>query len=124
MFYRIILILFLSVFSQLYSQELDEDSIDFSTPGNERSDDDETDCSLSKDAELIALLNFKLKKFNPTSKEYESAPPLTDEEIKHKSIRFYSLQLKDQRQRLKSAKGQRSLKKCTLRWCVLLDHGI
>ena len=67
MFYRIILILFLSVFSQLYSQELDEDSIDFSTPGKERSDD-ETDCSLSKDSELISLLNFKLKKFNPTSR--------------------------------------------------------
>ena len=97
MFYRIVLILFLSVFSQLYSQELDEDSIDFSTPGNEKFDEDESDCSLSKDSELISLLNFKLKKFNPTSKEYESAPPLTDEEIKHKSIRFYSLQLKDQR---------------------------
>ena len=50
--------------------------------------------SQSKDSELITLLNFKLKKFNPTSKEFESGPPLTDEEIKHKGIRFYSLQLK------------------------------
>ena len=40
---------------------------------------------------------LELKKFNPTSKEFESGPPLTEEEIKHKSIRFYSLQLKDEK---------------------------
>ena len=38
-----------------------------------------------------------MKKFNPTGKEFESGPPLTEEEIKHKSIRFYSLQLQDER---------------------------
>ena len=65
-------------------------------------DDDSLDCALSKDSELIALLNFKLKKFNPTSKEFEAGPPLTaEEEAKHKAIRFYSLQLKDQKELLK-----------------------
>ena len=31
------------------------------------------------------------------SKEFESGPPQTEEEIKHKSIRFYALQLKDEK---------------------------
>ena len=69
----------------------------FSSPSGTLADEDNLDCSLSKDNELIALLNFKLKKFNPTSKEFESGPPLTAEETKHKAIRFYSLQLKDQK---------------------------
>ena len=45
---------------------------------------------LSQDSELIKLLNLKLKKFNPMAKELEDQPPLTDEEIKQKSVRFYA----------------------------------
>ena len=96
MFYKFLLVAILLFNLQLHSQELEEDSIDFSSPGGEKNDD-ESECALSKDSDLISLLNFKLKKFNPTSKEYEAGPPLTEEEVKHKSIRFYSLQLKDQR---------------------------
>ena len=81
-----------------FGQETDDDQSDFGVPNqkNQLSKED-SECALSEDSELIKLLNFKLKKFNPTSKEFESGPPLTEEEIKHKSIRFYSLQLKDEK---------------------------
>ena len=94
---QIFLLFLILVFNSTYSQEIDDDEIDFSSPSGTLADEDNLDCSLSKDNELIALLNFKLKKFNPTSKEFESGPPLTAEETKHKAIRFYSLQLKDQK---------------------------
>ena len=81
-------------YSSAFSQEENDDDSDFSQPNADLQSEDNFECSLSKDSELITLLNFKLKKFNPTSKEFESGPPLTDEEIKHKGIRFYSLQLK------------------------------
>ena len=88
---------FILLFSSAsFSQDVDDNELDFGVPNLNQSSKDEIDCSLSLDSELIELLNFKLKKFNPTSKEYESGPPLTDQEIKHKGIRFYSLQLKDE----------------------------
>ena len=81
-----------------FGQETDDDQSDFGVPNQENQlSKEDSECALSKDSELIKLLNFKLKKFNPTSKEFESGPPLTEEEIKHKSIRFYSLQLKDEK---------------------------
>ena len=90
--------LYLSFNSLVLSQNLsDEDTTDFGVPIQSKESVENKDCELSKDSELIKLLNFKLKKFNPTSKEFENGPPLTEEEIKHKSIRFYSLQLKDER---------------------------
>tara|TARA_B100000287_G_C20572370_1_gene757084 strand:- start:150 stop:1259 length:1110 start_codon:yes stop_codon:yes gene_type:complete len=96
--FKVIIIFFSFLFfSSSYSQEIDEDIIDFAAPNSNEVTDADLECTLSKDFELIELLNFKLRKFNPTSKEFESGPPLTEEEIKHKAIRFYSLQLKDQR---------------------------
>ncbi len=98
MFYRSLILLFIffsfSVFSQ---EEGDDDDSDFSQPNAKQLTEENFECALSKDSELISLLNFKLRKFNPTSKEFESGPPLTEEEIKHKGIRFYSLQLKNER---------------------------
>ena len=94
----ILIYFFLNSISVTQSQSLeDDDSNDFGTPNQTTQTNEEDDCALSKDSELINLLNFKLKKFNPTGKEFESGPPLTEEEIKHKSIRFYSLQLQDER---------------------------
>ena len=82
-----------------FSQDLpieEDDNIDFAIPGaKEDLVEDDEECTLSKDAELINLLNAKLKKFNPAGKEMEDQPPLTDEEIKHKSIRFYATQLEE-----------------------------
>ena len=92
---QIFLLFLILVFNSTYSQEIDDDEIDFSPPSGAIADEDNLDCTLSKDDDLIGLLNFKLKKFNPTSKEFESGPPLTAEETKHKAIRFYSLQLKE-----------------------------
>ncbi|MFL2675734.1 MAG: hypothetical protein CNE97_01155 [alpha proteobacterium MED-G10] len=92
-----LLILFALSFPVL-AQDSEEDVTDFGSPNQTpQTFDDSRECALSEDSELINLLNFKLKKFNPTSKEFESGPPLTEEEIKHKSIRFYSLQLKDEK---------------------------
>ena len=97
MFYRSLLLIVIFFYSPVFSQEESDEDSDFSQPNADLQSEDNFECRLSNDSELIALLNFKLKKFNPTSKEFESGPPLTDEEIKHKGIRFYSLQLKDER---------------------------
>ena len=97
MFYRSLLLIVIFFYSPAFSQEESDDDSDFSQPNADLQSEDNFECRLSKDSELITLLNFKLKKFNPTSKEFESGPPLTDEEIKHKGIRFYSLQLKDEK---------------------------
>ena len=97
MFYRSFLLLVIFFNFSVFAQEQNDDDSDFSPPNVNLQSEENGECALSKDSELITLLNFKLKKFNPTSKEFESGPPLTDEEIKHKGIRFYSLQLKDER---------------------------
>tara|TARA_X000001036_G_scaffold223730_1_gene209402 strand:+ start:80 stop:1186 length:1107 start_codon:yes stop_codon:yes gene_type:complete len=83
-------------FFPVFSQDLDDDS-NFGSPGQIESPDKDEECRLSKDFELIELLNLKLKKFNPASKEFEQGPPLTDGEVKHKAIRYYSLQLKNEK---------------------------
>ena len=97
MFYRSLLLLVIFFYFPVFSQDQSDDDSDFSQPNANQQTEEDLNVALSKDSELITLLNFKLKKFNPTSKEFESGPPLTDEEIKHKGIRFYSLQLKDER---------------------------
>ena len=97
MFYRSFLLLVIFFYFPVVAQDQSDDDSDFSQPNAKQQTEDDFECKLSKDSELINLLNFKLRKFNPTSKEFEAGPPLTDEEIKHKSIRFYSLQLKDER---------------------------
>ena len=97
MFYRSFLLLVIFFYFSVFAQEQNDDDSDFSPPNVISQSEEDLECALSKDSELITLLNFKLRKFNPTSKEFESGPPLTDEEIKHKGIRFYSLQLKDER---------------------------
>ena len=93
----ITLLIFFALSFPALSQDSEDDSTDFGSPNQGNAIDDSSECILSEDSELINLLNFKLKKFNPTSKEFESGPPLTEEEVKHKSIRFYSEQLKDER---------------------------
>ena len=59
--------------------------------------EDEDECKLSPDSDLIKLLNLKLRKFNPLAKELESQPPLTEEEIQQNSITFYANQLEEQK---------------------------
>ena len=84
------------LFTSVFSQSEDDDKTDFAVPGNvELSDEDSQKCFISKDAELLKLLNYKLKKFNPMAKENEGGPPLSAEEIEQKSIRFYTEQLKN-----------------------------
>ena len=97
MLYRSLVLLFIFFSFPAFSQEESDDDSDFSQPNSNQRIEEDLECAISKDSELITLLNFKLRKFNPASKEFESGPPLTDEEIKHKGIRFYSLQLKDER---------------------------
>ena len=89
MFYRSFLLLVIFFCFPVLAQDQSDDDTDFSQPNAKQQAEDDLECKLSKDSELINLLNFKLRKFNPTSKEFEAGPPLTDEEIKHKSIRFY-----------------------------------
>ena len=57
-------------------------------------DDEDEECKLSQDSELIKLLNLKLRKFNPMAKELEDQP-VNGQEIKQKSVRFYANQLTD-----------------------------
>ncbi len=97
MLYRSTLFLVIFFYFSVFAQEQNDEDSDFSPPNVKLQSEENLECALSKDSELITLLNFKLRKFNPAAKEFESGPPLTDEEIKHKGIRFYSLQLKDQR---------------------------
>ena len=85
----------LNVLSQENNFDTPDDKTDFAIPGEVEIEEDTEKCELSQDSELINLLNLKLKKFNPESKEFENQPPLTDDEVKHKSIRFYAEQLQD-----------------------------
>lgn len=96
--FKLIFIIFLFVGTSLLSQDRSEDYddiIDFQSPGEPYKDEEDEECKLSQDSELIKLLNLKLRKFNPMAKELEDQPPLTDEEIKQKSVRFYANQLTD-----------------------------
>ncbi len=93
------LFFFLTINSNCFAQENEEDDYtDFAIPNQDTNEVENNEkCELSKDSELITLLNLKLKKFNPLSKDLEGGPPLTDDEIKHKSIRYYADQLLDQK---------------------------
>ena len=86
---------FVSAKSQVNIDPVDDDDIDFQIPGNAQKDENDDECRLSPDSDLIKLLNKKLRKFNPMAKELEDQPPLTDEEVAQKSIRFYANQLED-----------------------------
>ena len=93
--YKLIFFLLIIFNSVSFSQNFDESDIeysDFQSPGQNTEEEDE-ECKLSPDSDLIKLLNLKLRKFNPMAKELEDQPPLSDEEIKQKSVRFYANQL-------------------------------
>ncbi len=103
--YLLFLIYFLFISNNLYSQETldksDDDEIDFATPGNTQSfSTKDDDCQTSQHSDLLNLLNFKLKKFNPIPAdarggEVRGASQLTPEEVTTNSIRFYAEQLKE-----------------------------
>ena len=84
-----------------FTQNIIEDDVDdtteFGSPfvDNEEEDQNNEQCELSQDADLLGLLNFKLKKYNPMSKDLEGQPQLTPEEIEQQSIRFHAEQLKE-----------------------------
>ena len=93
--YKLIFFLLIIFNSVSFSQNFDESDIeysDFQSPGQNTEEDDD-ECKLSPDSDLIKLLNLKLRKFNPMAKELEDQPPLSDEEVKQKSVRFYANQL-------------------------------
>ena len=86
-----LLILNLFLFSPLKAQV--DDDTDFGSPGQQYESDES--CSLSSDEELLNLLNFKLKKFDPNPKDRSEIgeDPLNADEIKQNTIRFYNEQL-------------------------------
>ena len=95
--YKFIFSLLLILNCVSFSQNLDESEIedsDFQSPGQNNIEEDE-ECRLSPDSDLIKLLNLKLRKFNPMAKELEDQPPLSDDEVKQKSVRFYANQLEE-----------------------------
>ena len=95
--YKLIFFLLIIFSSVSFSQNFDESEIedsDFQSPG-QNIEEDEEECKLSPDSDLIKLLNLKLRKFNPMAKELEDQPPLSDEEVKQKSVRFYANQLEE-----------------------------
>ena len=101
-FFSFLLLFQIFNFSFLVAQENvndqnDEDFYtDFQSPFEELDNLEENEpCELSKDSELLELLNYQLKKFNPMSKELEGQPQLSNEEIEQKSIRFYAEQLEE-----------------------------
>ena len=88
--------------AQDINETIEEDKIDFAIPGlSENSEkDNEKDCETSDHSELLNLLNFKLKKFNPNPEgrqggEIRGASQLTPDDVTTNSIRFYAEQLKD-----------------------------
>ena len=81
----------------LFSQEQEDDDIDFGVPGDIVEEVDNS-CNLSDDARLLQLLDFKLRKFDPNPKdtsEIGSSGQMTPQEIKQAEIRFYNEQLSD-----------------------------
>ena len=72
-----------------------QDDIDFGIPGKEI--EEKADCTVNDDADLLKLLNFKLKKFDPNPKDRSEIgeDPLSAAEIKTNTIRFYQEQLVD-----------------------------
>ncbi len=78
--------------------QVDEDN-DFGQPRNaDKVEEIDTSCDVSDDSDLLSLLDFKLKKFNPNPKdtsEIASSGQLSPQEVKQASIRFYNEQLSD-----------------------------
>ena len=58
MFYRSLLLIVIFFYSPAFSQEESDDDSDFSQPNADLQSEDNFECSLSKDSELITLLNF------------------------------------------------------------------
>ena len=84
-------------FSGVSGGVLDDDT-DFGIPGElNKNNNEDTECSLSTDNDLLNLLNFKLKKFDPNPKDRSEIGenPLTPDEVNQNSIRFYAEQLKE-----------------------------
>ena len=87
----------------LNAQELiDGEDSEFGIPGtSEIIEKDDKECATSPHSELLNLLNYKLKKFNPIPEDRRGgevrggASQLTPEEVSTNSIRFYAEQLKD-----------------------------
>ena len=100
-YFSIFLLILTLFFNNLSSQESindlkDEDYYtDFGRKNVNSEIEDDERCDLSKDSDLLKLLNFQLKKFNPMSKDLEGQPPLSKDEVQQKSIRFYAEQLTD-----------------------------
>ena len=67
MFYRSFLLLVIFFYFPVLAQDQSDDDSDFSQPNTNQQTEANPECALSKDSELIALLNFKLRKFNPTT---------------------------------------------------------
>ena len=63
MFYRLLLLLVIFFYFPVFAQEKDDDNSDFSQPNAKLQSEEDLECALSKDSELITLLNFKLRKF-------------------------------------------------------------
>lgn len=80
----------------------DNDKNDFASPGKSNDvEDDNKECATSPHSDLLNLLNFKLKKFNPVPEDRRGGEvrgggsQLTADEVTTNSIRFYAEQLKD-----------------------------
>ncbi len=95
---------FKEVFSQDNSEDIGEDLTDFAVPGqkDEKTKEDDV-CETSPHSDLLNLLNFKLKKFNPVPDDRRGGEirggnnQLTPDEITTNSIRFYAEQLKEEK---------------------------
>ena len=82
--------------SKLVLAQVEDDQIDFGTPGEKKVEVDES-CNLSSDQELLKLLNFPLKKFDPNPQgdsEIRSAE-MSPQDVKQNTIRFYNEQLSE-----------------------------
>ncbi len=102
----LILFVFLFFLNKSFAQETeeksDDDKIDFAIPGSpEETEGSDDFCEVSQHSELLNLLNFKLKKFNPVPEDRRGGEvrgggnSLTADEVTTNSIRFYAEQLKD-----------------------------
>ncbi|MAI84850.1 MAG: hypothetical protein CMM91_07965 [Rickettsiales bacterium] len=82
--------------SKLVLAQVEDDQIDFGTPGEKKVEVDES-CNLSSDQELLKLLNFPLKKFdpNPQGDSEIGSAEMSPQDVKQNTIRFYNEQLSE-----------------------------
>lgn len=92
----LVLLIFLSISPSISLTNDHENDIDFGQPGTSI-EAEEDNCLVNDDADLLKLLNFKLKKFDPNPKDRSEIgeDPLSGAEIKTNTIRFYQEQLVD-----------------------------